>query len=294
MKYKLTLLFFLAIAGIAATNKSQLPPPPDTTGMVLIEPSTFKMGVDSAQLDAEMQRFNAPQSAFAAEYPAFRVTVVPFYIDKYEVTNADYKAFVEANPQWSKDNIADSLRDGGNYLKDWQGDKYPKGKAHYPVVYVNWYAAYSYARWKRKRLPMDVELESAAKGLDKSAEFPWGNGDADATKANFLLAHNGGPVKVGSYAANSQGLYDMAGNVWEFCLDTWSTGSYKRRSEFHKNFTYFKNLPEDIDKRVIRGGSWNSPAVDLRTTHRSWCMATACSPDIGFRCAANARITQGK
>ena len=74
------------------------------------------------------------------------VYVDAFYMDVYEVTNAQYKAFVDANPEWQKENIAEAFHDGV-YLRLWNGNAYPDGKADHPVVYVSWYAAMAYAQW---------------------------------------------------------------------------------------------------------------------------------------------------
>jgi len=248
------------------------------------------MGLDSAHLQNYIQRFHSPASFFAQEYPAFRVTVVPFYIDKYEVTNADFKKFIDANPQWSKSKIPDSLQDG-NYLKDWNGNKYPKLKGKFPVVYVSWYAANAYARWKGKRLPMEVELECAAKGLNDTPSYPWGNTDADTTKANYLPSHVGHPVKAGSYPPNSLGLYDMAGNVSEFCMDRWRTNDYTNKQKFKGGYVVIPSLAEDKNKVLIRGGSWNSPAAALLTIHRESFPANGCSGEVGFRCAVSVPTT---
>ena len=112
--------------------------------MVLVKGGTFFMGIDSAQLNNVEQKYHVPFEALSPEYPAFRVTVQAFYMDKYEVTNADFKKFIDANSKSAKSNIPDSLQDG-NYLKDWKDNKYPKFKANYPVVYVCWFAAHAYA-----------------------------------------------------------------------------------------------------------------------------------------------------
>ena len=140
MKY--VLLFVFAFITFSATVKKQFINT-DTTNMVLVKRDTFMMGLDSVQLKNDMQKYSTSFDTFSQEYPAFKVLVLAFYLDKYEVTNADFKKFIDANPKWSKSNIPDSLQDG-NYLKDWNGTKYPKAKAHYPVTYVCWYAANAY------------------------------------------------------------------------------------------------------------------------------------------------------
>jgi formylglycine-generating enzyme len=211
-------------------------------------------------------------------------------LDKYEVTNADYKKFIHANPLWSKSNIADSLHDG-NYLKLWNGNKYPKGQEDYPVVYISWYAANAYAKWLGKRLPMQVEMEYAAKGAGgKSILFPWGNTDVDTSKANYAESGMEGATKAGSYPANSLGLYDMAGNVSEFCLDKWQQDIYARRARYVKGERPFASIPSDAQNRVvILGGSWKDAPVNLITTYHESFWMRGCSASVGFRCAATAR-----
>ena len=86
-----------------------------------------------------------------------------FYIDKYPVTNAQYKRFLDANPQWRKDYI-DREYANDNYLKHWNENNYPNGERYHPVVYVSWYAAMAYAKWVGKRLPTEIEWKKAARG----------------------------------------------------------------------------------------------------------------------------------
>src|ERR1700735_4814981 len=109
---------------------------PNLKNMVLVKRGTFMMGLDSDEVKQAAQRFNEPAAFFAQESPAFRVTVVAFYMDKYDVTNAEFEKFVEANPQWAKDRLPDSLQDG-NYLKGWNGNKYPAGQGDFPVTCIN-------------------------------------------------------------------------------------------------------------------------------------------------------------
>lgn len=288
MRNKLLLLVAFALIGTSFITEKK-PAATDHKGMVLVNRGTFLMGLDSAHLAGAMDRFKMPASYFSQESPAFRVTVPPFYIDKYEVTNAQYKKFIDANPRWSKQNIPDSLQNG-DYLKDWNGDKYPQGKADYPVVYVCWYAANAYAYWIGKRLPTESEREYTARGTETGSPlFPWGDADADPTKANYIDSGIGHTEKAGKYPPNSLGLYDMAGNVSEFCADSWRPDVYAERFRFSKTrVTHFNNQPFDLSKRVIRGGSWNDPAVNLRTTWRESFPAAGCSAYVGFRCAANA------
>jgi formylglycine-generating enzyme len=287
MKNRILLLTLAALTGFAFVVKNATIRP-SYTNMVLVNGGTFSMGLDSTQLQTVPARFNMPASYFSQQYPANRVTVASFYIDKYEVTNADYKKFIRANPLWSKSNIADSLHDG-NYLKLWNGNKYPKGQDDYPVVYISWYAAGAYAKWVGKRLPLQAELEYAEKKAGgKSALFLWGNADPNKSKANYNDSAIGGAAKVGSYPADSLGLYDMAGNVSEFCADKWRQDIYARMARYKKGDRPFAVTPADAqNKVVIRGGSWKDAPVNLITTYRESLSARGCSALVGFRCAAS-------
>lgn len=181
-------------------------------GMVLIPAGEFLMGSDDVD-------------ASGNEGPVHTVYVDAFYIDKYEVTNAQYKQFIDANPQWQKDRIDRTLHDG-TYLALWNGNDYPPKRASHPVVYVSWYAAIAYAEWAGKRLPTEAEWEKAARGGLTGKKYPWGD-DLDSSKANYN--HNAKDITpVGSYPPNGYGLYDMAGNVWEWCLDAYSDDFYAR------------------------------------------------------------------
>ena len=171
----------------------------------------------------EFQMGGRDGDAESDEQPVHTVYVDAFYIDKYEVTNAQYKKFVDANPQWQKDNIPRNLHNG-KYLRFWRGNTYHLSKENHPVVYVSWYAAMAYAKWAGKRLPTEAEWEKAARGGVVGIKYPWGD-LIDPSKANY-----GGEVgdtrPVGSYPPNDYGLYDMVGNVMEWCLDAYDEGFY--------------------------------------------------------------------
>ena len=182
----------------------------DGAKMVLIPAGEFQMGSNDSDTDDEKS--------------VHTVYVDAFYMDVYEVTNAQYKQFVDANPQWGKDRIP-SRYHHGSYLNHWTGNSYPRGKGDHPVMWVSWYGAMAYARWAGKRLPTEAEWEKAARGGLVGKRYPWGD-SIDASKANHdKIAW--GITAVGIYPSNGYGLYDMVGNVWEWCLDAYDENFYK-------------------------------------------------------------------
>ena len=242
-----------------------------TTEMVKIPAGEFQMGSEELMYAT----------------PLHTVYLDEFYIDPYEVTNAQFKAFIDANPEWSKENISSKYHNG-NYLQLWDGNDYPNGKANHPVVYVSWYAAMAYARWKGKRLPTEAEWEKAARGGVAGRRYVWGDSRAPS-KANYgYYGRRTSPV--GSYLPNGYGLYDMGGNVWEHCLDLFDKNFYRNSPKkspiagvpdieaLMENFTSIQT------EHVSRGGSWNTPGPahvasrgsDTPTNTNSW---------LGFRCA---------
>ena len=257
------------------------PPPTQPTppeGMVLIPAGQFQMG----SIDDE---------AANDEQPVHTVHLDAFFMDEHEVTNLEYKEFLLENPRWQKSRI-DKRFHNGNYLKHWSGNNYPSGKANHPVTYVSWYAAMAYAEWAGKRLPTEAEWEYAARGGLAGMKYPSGN-TISTRQANYK-SHVGDTTAVGRYAANGYDLYDMAGNVWEWCLDEYDADFYfvSRNSRnplsgartiqwILDNFT---SIPTN-SSRVLRGGGWNSAAQSLRVANRSGDSPADADANYGFRCA---------
>ena len=257
----------------ATVDSSDLPPPPE--GMVLIPAGEFEMGSEDAE-------------ALPREQPVHTVHVDAFYMDAYEVTNLDYKKFVLANPQWQKDRIPRALHDG-QYLRHWNGNNYPAGKTNHPVTYVSWYAAMAYAEWAGKRLPTEAEWEKAARGGKSGLKYPWGN-TISSNRANY-----GGrdTREVGSYSANGYDLYDMIGNVYEWCLDAYDENFYfsspRRNPLSDVNTLSNANLIIDDytnvkSTRVSRGDYWRGSAITLRNAYRNYGKPAKATDGIGFRC----------
>ena len=259
-------------------------------GMVLIPAGEFVMG--SNYKVAYWGRLFPTGDMFYDEKPVHAVHVDAFYMDKYEVTNAEYKAFVDANPQWRKGEKPPALFYAEPYLRHWKDNDYPEGEGDHPVHYVPWYAAMAYAEWAGKRLPTEAEWEKAARGGLLGKMYPHGD-TIDKTKANYD-SNVFDTTPVGSYPANGYGLYDMAGNVAEWCLDAYDAGFYAK-SRRENPLSGADTIQEILDKytdikadikaaRVIRGGDMDSAPPWVRVACRSRMAPGGIWGSVGFRC----------
>ena len=229
----------------------------DDAEMVLIPAGEFQMGSNDGA---------------DHENPAHTVYVDRFYMDKYEVTVGQYKQFIRATGH----------RALPNYVS-----KYSPTDKH-PVVGVSWHDAMAYAQWAGKRLPTEAEWEKAARGGLRGKRYPWGNA-IDSNKASYG-DYAGKPTAVGKYPPNGYGLYDMAGNVWEWCLDEYNAGFYKsspsRNPISGDSISYVINNFTNVNSpRVLRGGAWDSDPHDVRVAARYGSSPTDTYLSFGFRCA---------
>lgn len=237
----------------------------DGAEMVLVPEGKFTMGSDGKALDED-----------AAEKPVHEVSLPAFYIDKYEVTNAQYARFLNAIRR-TKDEAGRELIGVNEYLQVEQiNDEWrPKaGKEKYPMVNVSWYGAVAYALWAGKRLPTEAEWEKAARGTD-GRKFPWGNTmDFSKFRLGIDRLSSVGSLPAG---ASPQGCLDMAGNVWE-----WT-------SNLFKPYPYIAaDGREDLqstERRVARGGSWNGEPFIAHCAYRFRPYPTFYHFYLGFRCA---------
>jgi len=206
----------------------------DSMEMVYVPAGEFTMGSYEGWLDDEK--------------PEIEVYLDPYWIDKYEVTNAQYAQCVADGTCSQPSSIESYARDHyyGNPTYD-----------NYPVVYVNWTQADAYCAWAGGRLPTEAEWEKAARGTD-AREYPWGDATPICNLVNF-----GGPLgcvgdtsAVGSYPAGASpyGAMDLAGNVWEWVADWYDSGYYS------KSPLQNPTGPASGSTRVLRGGSWGDHA----------------------------------
>ena len=235
-----------------------------------------------------------------SERPEHTVYLDALYIDKYEVTNAQFAQFlneqgnqVEGGVTWL------DLEDDYCLIKQVSGDYQPKsGYEDHPVIAVSWYGARAYCQWAGKRLPTEAEWEKAARGTD--GKYPWGN-TFDGSRLNFCdvncpfddwkdaSAADGYAytAPVGSYpgGASPYGALDMAGNVWEWAADWYDSGYYSQ-SPGHN-----PPGPDSGEERVMRGGSWDGPPLLMRSTHRLMGYPGLRFYVVGFRCARGGATT---
>ena len=235
----------------------------DGSVMILIPAGEFWMGSLAGE-------------GYDGEHPKHKVYLNSYYVDKYEVTNAQYKKFCDARGRVYPEGPGWSSMD--NYFVN-----YPK----YPAVNVSWNDAVAYATWAGKRLPTEAQWEKAARGPG-ALKYPWGNAEPDAGgyyRCNYDPGEAGAdgyefasPVGTYQRGVSPYGVHDMAGNVWEWCSD-WHDETYYGRSP-SKN----PRGPESGEYRVLRGGSWGGGAFLVRCANRISRMASNRFTRDGFRC----------
>lgn len=298
----------LAMATVAGASDA----PKD---MVLIPAGDFYMGSDKTDTSGQGKEFGTAKPLYLDEHPRHKVHTDAYYMDRYEVTNDEYRDFViQANyqvpPLWEKNgyllsrdvlNMADvkKLRDlaANTFKLDMDTRKMTKAALldaieklqhtldRLPVTTVSWYNASDYCKWAGKRLPTEAEWERAAGG-PKGLTYPWGNTwNGNNVNAGDDPRWVEGVSPVGSYPGgkSAYGLYDMAGNVMEWVADWYKAypGNDYKSKDYGEKF------------KILRGGGWGGIghyAIHhfYRTKYRFYTRPTAAFNDVGFRCAKDA------
>ena len=231
-------------------------PAPRETSMVNIPEGFFVMGSDGTQ-------------ALEDERPSHRVWLDTFAMDVHEVTTAHYAAFLAAT----------------GHSVPWQWETVDLSQhAERPVIGVDWHDAQAYCQWKGKRLPTEAEWEKAARGTDGRL-YPWGNQVPTKELANFALGARFSysqvllPVRSYEQGKSPYGLYQMAGNVYEWVQDWYATNYYDTSPDRNPQG------PEQGQFKVMRGGSWSDLPKYLLTYGRFKLPPETRNSYTGFRCA---------
>ena len=270
------------------------PPPPGTPPgpeEVLVEGGPFVMGTDTEPW------------AYDNERGAHTVDLPPFWIDTVPVTNRQYAAFVDDGgyhqPRWWHDEGWAWRQEAGlEHPQFWRregGGQWSRLRFGWqealpddePVQHVCWFEADAYARWAGKRLPTEAEWEKAASwGPDgRKRRYPWGDDDRAGDQANLGQRHFG-PAPVGAYpgGVSPWGCHQMIGDVWE-----WTASDFEAYPGF-ASFPYreYSEVFFGSGYKVLRGGSWATDPVAVRTTFRNWDLPIRRQIFAGFRCARDA------
>jgi formylglycine-generating enzyme required for sulfatase activity len=228
--------------------------------MVYVPAGDFLMGsIQDSQSDSN-------------EFPQHTVNLDAYWIDRTEVTNAQY-AHCTADgvcipPHKTSSNTRSSYYGNSQY-------------GNYPVIYVDWNQAQAYCAWAGRRLPSEAEWEKAARGVDGRI-YPWGSAAPDRSRLNYNTIA-GDTSAVGSYpsGASPYGVLDMAGNVWEWIND-WFSDTYYQQSPVLN-----PPGPASGTSRAVRGGSWSATDSYTRSAFRGKGFSVGWNNSFGFRCASS-------
>ena len=271
----LSVCCFFAIAEVSQTTQKVLA----TIEWVSIPEGTFLMGstpaeVEAAYEDAKLRSSMLERHTFDAELPQHQVYLGAYEISRYEITNAQYRAFVEATNR--------PTPRGHNGEETWL-DETLNGDTQ-PVVGVTWFDAQAFAEWVGGSLPTEAQWERAARGTS-ARTYPWGDTPPKARQhANFARRYNR-PVSVGQFpkGKSPEGIADLAGNVWEWCLDEHSPTAYQRGSSDGSKDPLTLRFRDVLRARVIRGGAWDVGRAFLRSGLRFKFYPLDSTHTIGFR-----------
>ncbi len=239
-------------------------------GMVAVPGGLLRMGTSQAEGERWVRDYGWLLPV--GEFPQHSVTLAPFFLDRTEVTNQQYDAFIKATGHAPPANPFNP-----ETLNIWRNGAYPAALAQYPVVNVTWQDARDYCAWSDKRLPTEAEWEWAARGPEGWL-WPWGN-DFDQARVNTKERglEGAAPADGDSAGASWAGALGMGGNVWEWTASLGLPYPYDP--------TDGREDPARPGARATRGGSWLDSASGAHTSGRNQFDAALANVNLGFRCA---------
>jgi ergothioneine biosynthesis protein EgtB len=270
-------------------------------GMAEIEGGLFWLGYGREASNVAIENKAIPAFAFDNEKPAHKVFLQDFAIDRAPVTNRDFLLFIRdggyrdyrwwfsegwqvvTNEHWQAP-LYWEIHNGQWMIRDFNGLRAVDSAADEPVSHVSYYEASAYAKWVGKRLPTEAEWEKAACFDPKTGVrrvFPWGDDPADQTKANLLENELWGLAPSGAFpdGQNPYSCHQMIGDVWE-----WTSSDYVPYPGFRSEFDEY-NDKWFVNQKVLRGGSYATPQLHIRSTYRNFFHADERWMISGFRCA---------
>jgi len=288
----------------------QLPPAStvQVEGMAEIEGGLFTLGYDN-RVPSRESEIQSPKSkaqipnydfAFDNEKPAHQVLLQDFALDRAPVSNADWLEFIRAggyqNFRWwfsegweavNREHWAAplywELHDGEWLIRDFGGLHPAAARANEPVCHVSYFEASAFAKWAGKRLPTEAEWEKAAclSSENDRQLFPWGDAAVDSARANLFENNLWSPAPIGAFpnGQNSYGCHQLIGDVWE-----WTTSDYVPYPGFKSEFDEY-NDKWFVNQKVLRGGSFATPQLHIRSTYRNFFHAHERWMSSGLRCA---------
>jgi ergothioneine biosynthesis protein EgtB len=270
-------------------------------GMAEIEGGLFWLGYQAQSPKAKVQSLSNYDFAFDNEKPVHQVFLQDYALDRAPVSNGDFLAFIRDggyqnfrwwfSEGWEAVNreawrapLYWELQEDQWLIRDFSGLHAVESKANEPVCHVSFFEASAFAKWTGKRLPTEAEWEKAAAFDPQSSQriaFPWGDDAPDWAHANLFENGLWAPAAIGSFpaGANTYGCQQMIGDVWE-----WTTSDYVPYPGFKSEFDEY-NDKWFVNQKVLRGGSFATPQLHIRSTYRNFFHAHERWMTSGFRCA---------
>jgi len=263
----------------------------DTSSSIGPQKSGSELSIDMVFVQGGSFRMGSGE--YYDEKPVHMVTVSSFYMGKYEVTVGEFRKFMNSytyttdaereGTSWCYVSNNWQEKKGVNWTCDATGNKRPRSEDNHPVIHVSHNDAVAYCKWlsketgKNYRLPTEAEWEYAALGGINHDDGKYAGSD-DLGNVGWYECNSGNTTHaIGGKSANSLGLFDMSGNVWEWCSD-WYKGNY-----YSSSISSNPTGPQSGDYRVLRGGSWYFEAVYCRSAYRNYSAPVSSDNAYGFR-----------